>query len=326
MEAAIRTEKLTKVYGRDVVALQDVDLEVQRGEAYGFIGPNGAGKTTMIRLLLDLLRPTSGRAEVLGVDPRTAGVGARARIGYLPGELRLDGRLTARETLAHFARLRGMGDLREAWALAERFDLPLDRPARELSKGNKQKVGIVQAFQHRPELVVLDEPTSGLDPILQQEFHVLLREARESGQTAFISSHVLSELEHVADRVGMVHRGRLLAVQRIGELKRDAPHRVAIRFAAPVPPTLFDGVPGVAEAEVRGSLARLIVRGSMDAAVKAAAAHEVVDFDSVEPDLEEIFLAYYGAAEEGETPADAARRLGSEWGDQRTGAEEEPRA
>ncbi len=326
MDAVIRTEGLTKVYRGGVVALDRLDLEVDVGEAFGFIGPNGAGKTTLIRILLDLLRPTAGQATVLGLDSRAAGVQLRSRIGYLPGELRLDERLTARETLTFLGRLQGMRDFAPAWALADRFDLPLDRPARELSKGNKQKVGIVQAFQHRPELVVLDEPTSGLDPILQQAFHELMRETRADGLTVFLSSHVLSELEHVADRVAMVHQGRLLAVQRIGELKRDAPHRVAIRFAAPVPEDLFAGVPGVAEAEVRGSLARLVVRGSMDAAIKRAAEHEVVDLDSVEPDLEEIFLAYYGAAEEGEPSASAASRLGRRWGETRTGAEEEPRA
>ena len=295
--AAIRTEKLTKTYGGGVVALADLDLEVEHGEIFGFIGPNGAGKTTTIRLLLDLLHPTSGRAEVLGLDVRNRGIEARARLGYLPGELHLDERLTARATLRFFNRLHGIGD-EPGEALAKRLDLPLDRPIGQLSRGNKQKVGIVQAFAHEPELVILDEPTSGLDPILQHVFQDLLEEARDRGATAFLSSHVLSELEHTATRIGMVRNGRLLAVQSIGDLKRNAPHRVAIRFAEPVPADLFEGVPGVASARVEGTLARLVVRGSMDAALKRAAAHEVVDLTSVEPDLEEIFLTFYDAEEE----------------------------
>jgi ABC-2 type transport system ATP-binding protein len=291
---AVRTEGLTKAYGK-ILALEGLDIEVEAGEVFGFIGPNGAGKTTTIRLLLDLIRATAGRAELLGCDSRRGGVEARRRVGYLPGELHLDEDLTAEQTLRWYARLRRLEDLSRMRELADRFDLPLDRRVGELSRGNKQKVGLVQALMHRPELVILDEPTSGLDPILQHVFHELVEETREHGVTFFLSSHVLSELEHVANRVGMIRQGRLLALERIGDLRRNAPHRVTIRFAEPVPADLFENVPGVAEVNLDGTLARLIVRGSMDAAVKAAAAHEIVDLTSVEPDLEDIFLAYYGA-------------------------------
>ena len=301
MGAAITTEGLTKRYrSGDVVALDSLDLEVSQGEAFGFIGPNGAGKTTAIRLLMGMLRPTAGRGSVLGLDCQRQGTELRRRVGYLPGDLRLDQRLTARQSLTWFARLRGEREMTRAWELAERFDLPLDRPARELSKGNRQKVGLVQAFQHRPEVVILDEPTSGLDPILQQRFQELVVEMRDDGGTLFISSHVLSELEQTADRVAMLREGRLLAVENIEELRGAAPHRMTIRFASPVPADLFDGIAGVSGVEIDGSLVRLLAKAPMDAAVKAAARHEIVDLHSTEPDLEELFLGMYGDAENGE--------------------------
>ena len=298
MGAAITTEGLTKRYRGDVVALDSLDLEVGQGEAFGFIGPNGAGKTTAIRLLMGMLRPTAGRGAVLGFDCRSRGIDVRRRVGYLPGDLRLDQRLTARQSLTWFARLRGDHDMSRAWELAERFDLPLDRPARELSKGNRQKVGLVQAFQHRPPVVILDEPTSGLDPILQQRFQELVVEMRDAGGTLFISSHVLSELEQTADRVAMLREGRLLAVEDVEKLRAAAPHRMTIRFASPVPADLFDGIGCVVRAEVEGTTARLLVTAPMGEAVAAAARHEIVDLHSVEPDLEELFLRFYGDAEE----------------------------
>ena len=307
MGAAITTEGLTKRYrSGDVVALDALDLEVGEGEVFGFIGPNGAGKTTAIRLLMGMLHPTAGRGSVLGFDCQSDGNEVRRRVGYLPGDLRLDQRLTARQSLTWFARLRGERDMTRAWELAERFELPLDRPARELSKGNRQKVGLVQAFQHRPPVVILDEPTSGLDPILQQRFQELVVEMRDGGGTAFISSHVLSELEQTADRVAMLREGRLLAVENVEELRGAAPHRMTIRFAGAVPADLFDGVAGVTRAEVEGNVARLLVTAPMDAAVKAAARFEIVDLHSAEPDLEELFLGMYGDAEDRENGGDEA--------------------
>ena len=300
MGAAISTEGLTKRYrSGDVVALDALDLEVGEGEVFGFIGPNGAGKTTAIRLLMGMLHPTAGRGSVLGFDCQSDGNEVRRRVGYLPGDLRLDQRLTARQSLTWFARLRGERDMTLAWELAERFELPLDRPARELSKGNRQKVGLVQAFQHRPQVVILDEPTSGLDPILQQRFQELVIDMRNAGGTLFISSHVLSELEQAADRVAMLREGRLLAVENVEELRGAAPHRMTIRFAAPVPADLFDGIGCVVSADVDGATARLLVTAPMGEAVAAAARYEIVDLHSTEPDLEELFLGMYGAAEDG---------------------------
>ena len=294
METAIRTEDLTKSYG-SVTALAALDLEVRRGEVFGYIGPNGAGKSTTIRLLLDLLRPTRGRAEILGMDVRRRGVEVRRRIGYLAGELALYEELTGRELLSFLARLRGGVERAYVATLADRFGLPVDRPIHELSKGNKQKVGLIQAFMHRPDVLILDEPTSGLDPLLQRTFHELVGETRDAGATVLMSSHVLSELEHVADRVAMIRAGRLLAVEAIEDLKRSAPRQVAVTFAAPVPDGAFATLPGVSGVDVRGTLARFTVHGGMDAVVKAIAAHEVVSLTAQEPELEELFLDRYEA-------------------------------
>jgi ABC-2 type transport system ATP-binding protein len=298
VEVAIRTEGLTKAYG-SFRALDDLDLEIRTGEVFGYIGPNGAGKSTTIRLLLDLLRPTSGRAEVLGMDVRRQGIAVRRRLGYLAGELALYEQLTGRQMLGDLARLRGGVETSYVATLAERFGLPLDKPIRELSKGNKQKVGLIQAFMHRPEVLILDEPTSGLDPLLQRTFHELVGEVAAQGATVLMSSHVLSELEHVADRVAMIRTGKLLAVERIEDLKRTAPHRVAVTFAAPVSAEELAGVPGVDTVDVRGTLARFTVHGPMDPMIKAIAQHEVVTLTAEEPDLEELFIDRYEAAADG---------------------------
>ena len=291
-QPAIRMEGLTKRFGRDTLAVDSIDLEVPRGSVFGFIGPNGAGKTTTIRMMCDLIRPTSGRVLVLDADPRRDGATLRERIGYLPGELRLDERLTPTEALAFFSNLRG-APVEPALELAERFDLPLDRKIGELSRGNKQKVGIVQAFAHDPELVILDEPTSGLDPILQRSFQELLTDRIGSGLTAFLSSHVLSELQQVATVVGMVKEGRLLAVRTVEEMSREAPHKVQVKFTEPPPAGFLDGIDGIRDVEVEGASVRLLSTGPMDRLVKALAEHEIVELHSTEPDLEETFLRLY---------------------------------
>jgi ABC-2 type transport system ATP-binding protein len=298
VEVAIRTEGLTKAYG-SLRALDSVDLEIRSGEVFGYIGPNGSGKSTTIRLLLDLLRPTSGRAEILGMDVRRNGIAVRRRLGYLAGELALWEQLTGRQALSDLARLRGGVDHAYVAQLGERFGLPLDKPIRELSKGNKQKVGLIQAFMHRPDVLILDEPTSGLDPLLQRAFHELVGEVAAEGATVLMSSHVLSELEHVADRVGMIREGKLLAVERIEDLKRTAPHKVAVTFAAPVSAEELSGVPGVDAVDARGRLARFTVHGAMDPMIKAIAKHEVVTLTAVEPDLEDLFIDRYEAASDG---------------------------
>lgn len=292
MTPAIRTEGLTKFY-RKTRGIEDLDLEVLPGEVFGFLGPNGAGKTTTIRLLLDLLRPTRGRAEILGMDVRTDSVQIRRRVGYLPGELGLYERLTAWELLTYFGHLRELDDLGHARELARRLDLDTSRPVRTLSHGNRQKVGLVQAFMHRPRLLVLDEPTGGLDPLIQHEFYRLVREVRDDGGTVFLSSHVLVEVERIADRVGIVRGGRLVEMAGVEELKERALRRLELHFGQAVPASAFQGMQGVREIAVDDHVVRLVVEGSLDAVIKAAAAFEVVNVVSPEADLEEVFLSYY---------------------------------
>ncbi len=292
--AAIETVGLSKTYGSGVQALVDLNLRVERGEVLGYLGPNGAGKSTTIRLLVDLIRPTAGRASVLGLDSRAQSLAARGRVGYLPGDLRLPDRLTARTQLDSLARLRGSVDPAFRDALCERFDVVLDRPIRELSRGNRQKLGIVQAFMHRPDLLILDEPTSGLDPLLQGEFRTLVRETAASGATVFLSSHLLDEVQHAADRVAVVNRGRLVDVDAVGSLRERALRHVTIVFAEPVDPGPFTAIAGVRVEHVDSTVLRLAApEQAMDAVVKAAAAHRVVDLTSQPADLEEIFLELY---------------------------------
>jgi ABC-2 type transport system ATP-binding protein len=279
-----------------VPALAGLDLRVEQGEVFGYLGPNGAGKSTTIRLLLDLIRPTAGRATLFGLDSRRDGVAARGRIGYLPGDLRLSDRLTAREQLDSLVRLRGVAaPLRDT--LCERLRVVLDRPVRELSRGNRQKIGIVQAFMHRPELAVLDEPTSGLDPLLQAEVRTLFRETAADGRTVFLSSHSLDEVQHTADRVGIIRSGRLIDVDRVETLRERALRHVSIVFADHVDPSQFAALDGVNVEEAGNASVRLSAsEAAMDAVVKAAARHEVVDLVSEPADLEEIFLELYREA------------------------------
>ena len=291
-DAVIQLEGLTKFYGphRGIEAL---DLEVRPGEIFGFLGPNGAGKTTTIRLLLDLIRPTSGRAVVLGLDANLDSIAIRRRVGYLPGELALYENLTGRQLLDHFAGLRGLGGADLGTVFSDRLDIDLTRPIGTLSKGNKQKVGLAQAFMHSPDLLILDEPTSGLDPLVQNEFHAILRELAADGKTVFLSSHVLSEIEEVADRVGIIRAGELVAVEELHTLKAKAIRRIDVVFATEIDPHALDSVTGVREAEIEGLRGYFVVDGSIDAFLKAIARFEVLDLVSQEPDLEEIFLGYY---------------------------------
>ncbi|MBX6386356.1 MAG: ABC transporter ATP-binding protein [Microbispora sp.] len=294
MTAVVETEGLTKFYGTRR-GLEDLNLEIRPGEVFGYLGPNGAGKTTTIRLLLDVIRPTSGRAAVFGASTRDPRV--RARIGYLPGELALEGRERARDYLQFLADVRGGVSRGRIDALAERLDADLSVKMGELSKGNKQKVGLIQAFMHEPELLILDEPTSGLDPLVQQEFLAMVREVRTSGRTVLMSSHVLAEVEHVADRVGIVRAGRLVAVEDIAALRERAVRHVELHFDAPVPKESFEGLPGVRDVVVQGTSLRCTIDGRPDALIKAAARYTVVHMVSAEPDLEEIFLTYYSEEE-----------------------------
>ena len=291
-DVVIRTEDLVKDYG-NVRALAGVDLEVRRGEIFGFLGPNGAGKSTTIRILVDLLRPTAGRAEVLGMRPAAGGAGLRARIGYLPGELAMNSPKTAGDVLHHLARLRGGAGSDRFHVLAERFGLNLHRPIKGLSKGNKQKVGVVQAFMHAPELLILDEPTSGLDPLLQREFLDLVGEARDSGATVFMSSHVLSEVEDIAGRVAIIRAGRIVDVDDVTSLRRQAGQLVELRFSEPVDIAEFRNLPGVEDARVDGTTLSCLLRGEPNALLKAAAAHHVVAWSAENRELEDLFLDFY---------------------------------
>ena len=288
----VRAEALTKQYGTRR-GVEGLTFTVRRGEVLGFLGPNGAGKTTTIRLLLDLIRPTSGRVELFGLDSRRDSVAIRRRIGYLPGELRLYERLTGRELVAYFAHLRGLKGLGEAPTIARRFELELDVPIRTLSKGNRQKLGLVQAMMHRPELLILDEPTSGLDPLVQQAFYELLEAARQEGRTAFVSSHVLPEVQRIADRVAIVSEGRLQLIETVERLRARAFTRVEATFAVPPPRDVFRDLPGVRELGRHGLVVLFALEGPVDPLVKALARFEVLALDVHEADLEDVFLDLY---------------------------------
>jgi ABC-2 type transport system ATP-binding protein len=291
--AVIETEKLTKTYGphRGIV---DIDLTVNEGEAFGFLGPNGAGKTTTIRTLLDHIRPTSGRATVFGIDTTTDPVAIHRRLGYLPGEFALYDKLTGGQTIEYFANLRGGVDPLYQQDLIARLDIDPSRKFKELSKGNKQKIGLIVALQHRPDLLILDEPTSGLDPLVQQTFYEVIREAKAEGRTIFLSSHILGEVEKTCDRVAIIRDGRLVRVDRVEALRDLAHHQVELRFAGDVPVGAFTALPGVSDVSTDDHLLRLRVSGSIAPVVREAANYELLDFVSREPSLEETFLAEYG--------------------------------
>ena len=307
MTAVIQTEKLTKSYGshRGII---DVDLEVTEGEAFGFLGPNGAGKTTMIRTLLDHIRPTSGRATIFGIDTTVDPVAIHKRLGYLPGEFVLYDKLTGGQTIEYFANLRGGVDKAYQADLVERLDVDPSRKFREYSKGNKQKIGLIVALQHRPDLLMLDEPTSGLDPLIQQAFYAVIREAKAEGRTVCMSSHILSEVERTCDRVAIIREGRLVKVDRVEGLRDMAHHTVELVFAGAVPTEAFASLPGVSDVVAEDHVLRMRVSGPVAPIVKAAAGYDLSDFISREPTLEETFLAIYGP--QGEAPEATARTAG----------------
>ncbi|MCC7075620.1 MAG: ABC transporter ATP-binding protein [Acidimicrobiia bacterium] len=290
----IEATGLTKGYGA-TLALDSLDLEVPAGAVFGYLGPNGAGKTTTIRLLLGLLRPTSGQATIHGHDTWRERNEVHRRVGYLPGDFYGYAALTATQYLRYLARLRGRADV--DWdvveVLAKRFHLDLDRRIATLSHGNRQKVGLIQAFMHEPDLVVLDEPTSGLDPLMQNEFLALVREARDAGRTVVLSSHALDEVEAVADMVGILREGRLVVVDEVANLRSRARRRLDLTFEGSVPAAALRQVAGVRDLGVDGRTARLTVDGSLSELLELAAPFGIENVSSHETDLEDIFLAYY---------------------------------
>jgi ABC-2 type transport system ATP-binding protein len=293
--AAIVTGGLSKRYGSRTLALDRLDLEVRGGEVFGFLGPNGAGKTTTIRLLLGLLRPTGGTASVLGMDPWRDAAPLHRRLSYVPADLAVWPQLTGAEIIELLGNLHGTTDRAYRDLLIERFDFDPSKRGRAYSHGNVQKIGVIAAFMTRPELLVLDEPTLGLDPLMGMAFRTCVREARGNGQTVFLTSHILSEVEALCDRVGILRRGRLVDVGSLADLRHLSSHAVEITFEGVTP--RLDQVPGVDVLSVADGLVRCEVRGSIRPLVDALAGTDVVSVVSREPSLEEVFLRYYGDEE-----------------------------
>jgi len=296
--AAIVLDRLTKRYGRRR-GIEDVSLQVEPGEVFGFLGPNGAGKTTTIRTMLDLLRPTDGSATLLGLDSHRDGLDIHRRAGYLPSDFAAYPRMTGRTYLEFFAALRGL--LHSSFEdLADRLGCELEPRIASLSHGNVQKLGLIQALMHRPELLILDEPTQGLDPLVQREFHDLVGETSARGGTVFLSSHVLPEVERTCDRIGIIAEGRLIEVEDVGDLRAKAVRVMDFHFAHPAPADAFAGVSGISDLEIHGDVVRCTVRGPVDALIKVVARYELVDIQSRQPGLEELFLELYRGRAEGD--------------------------
>ena len=292
MTAAIETRGLSKDYGRGR-GLFDLDLEVGEGEVLGYLGPNGAGKTTTIRLLMGLIHPTAGSATIFGLDCQRQAVEIKRHVGYIPGELPQFGGLRGSEVVAYMAGLRGGVDEKVVADICKRFSLDLGQRFREYSRGNKEKLAIVLGFMHRPRLLVLDEPTGGLDPLNQKEFYDMCRESREAGATVFLSSHILSEVEHISDRVGIIRDGRLVRTAKLAELHEIRYREVEIQFAGTVPESAIRTAAGVGQVQVSDHTVRCIVRGTFEPLMKALCDSQVISVASHEPSLEEVFLTFY---------------------------------
>jgi ABC-2 type transport system ATP-binding protein len=296
---AIKTVGLTKHYG-EVKALEDLDLQVEEGEIFGFLGPNGAGKTTTIRSLLNYITPTSGTAEVLGMDAQEHSVELRNLISYQPAEYTMYENLTGGQYLQYFANLRGGVDRSYVHSLADRLGADLTKKIADYSTGNKQKIGLIQAFMNKRRVLILDEPVTGLDPLVQQELQAMYQEVQDEGRTVFLSSHTLGEVERVADRVAILRHGHLVVVERVDDLKRKAIRRLDIEFESDIDTSAFDGVKGVRNVTVRGAHASVSYDGPVGDLLRVIVNHDVLNINSRDADLEEIFLAYYRSDEEQE--------------------------
>jgi ABC-2 type transport system ATP-binding protein len=292
-ERLIRTYGLTKEF-RGRLAVDALDIEVERGEVYGFLGPNGAGKTTTIRMLMGLLRPSAGRAEIFGLDAWRDRVTIHRRTGNLPGDFAFDQTLTGREAVSLFARLRGLDLYEQSRRLAERFEADLDRPLKLLSTGNRQKIGLILTFAHEPELVILDEPTAGLDPLMQEEFLALVEEQRTAGTTIFLSSHNLAEVERCCDRVALIREGGLIAVDRVDALRHGFVHSVRFEFDRSPEPEAFAGLPNTRVRATSGNVIELDAAATdIDELMRIAARWRIVDMTCSEPSLEQAFVSLY---------------------------------
>ncbi|MEZ5158993.1 MAG: ABC transporter ATP-binding protein [Candidatus Nanopelagicales bacterium] len=292
-DIALHTEGLTKHYG-DVKALIELDLDVHRGEVFGFLGPNGAGKTTTIRTVMDEIRPTAGHASILGMDCHKQSVEIRRHIGYLPSDLALYPNLTGKDTLTYFANLRGGVEWSYVDELADRLGAQLDKKVGDLSSGNRQKVGVIQAFMNRPQLLIMDEPSNGLDPLVQREFQTMMREVVGQGASVFLSSHTLSEVQRVADRVGIIRHGVLIANETVSGLRAKGLRKVELELDASPEAAVLEAVPGVRDVLVEDRRVQLSYEGTMDALLKTVSdRYGLVDISTQEADLEEVFLTYY---------------------------------
>ena len=289
----IQTKGLTKHYG-SVEALVDLDLDIHAGEVFGFLGPNGAGKTTTIRTLMDEIRATRGTASILGKDTHKDSVAIRRDLGYLPGDLAMYPNLTGKDTITYFANLRGSVDWEFVDALAERLVADLSRKVGDLSSGNRQKVGLIQAFMNRPAVIIMDEPSAGLDPLVQRELQKMMREVAGEGRTVFLSSHTLSEVQRVADRVGIIRHGKLIALETVQALRAKAMRQVELELDAPADASVFEAVDGVRDVRAQNNHVLMTFGGDMGALLKAAEGrYSIVDLSTHAADLEEIFLTYY---------------------------------
>ncbi len=293
MEPTLRASGLGKNYG-DLAALADLNLSVSAGEVFGFLGPNGAGKTTAIRLLMNEIRATSGTASILGLDVHRDSVALRHRIGYLPSELELYPNMTGADLIHFFANLRGGVDARYVEQLAERLNAQMAKKIGDLSSGNRQKIGIIQAFMNKPEFVILDEPSAGLDPLVQREVQGLIRETADAGGTVFLSSHTLSEVQRVADRVGIIRSGKLIALETIASLRGKGIRKIELELASEPQESVFEGITGIRSLLIERNRVFISYEGTMEKLLSAVMGKcDLLDISTNEADLEEVFLTYY---------------------------------
>ncbi len=290
-EPIIIIHKLDKSYGK-VHAVRGISMSVQRGEIFGFLGPNGAGKTTTIRCILDVIRPSAGTIRVLGFDSQHDSLELHKHTGYLPGDVRLPGQMTGKQVIDYFSRLQGLEPVMLN-DLITRFDVEVKRPMKTYSKGMRQKIGIVLAFMCDPEVLILDEPTSGLDPLLQKAFHELLLEEQARGKTIFMSSHIMSDVEKVCQRVAVIRSGEIVTIEEVEKLREKAGQRVIVEFGDPVTKEELASITGVMDVAKNNSAYHLDVSGSMDQLIKALSRHEVLRMQAEEAPLEEVFLKFY---------------------------------